>query len=645
MIETGRTYDVRRNPKTGREEIVSNYVGKGNTSPNKVGKVLSNGMNTKTLETAFVNSGIFGGPYSASNSVSFTAISTAATRYITLLEGLLPEEEYLMRQYYKDIYLYDSIAGSAVDMMSTLPFSDFSLSGLDDSMLDTYNTAIERLNLRTIFPSMAVDYLVFGAFISTLVFRNSDRIFTDLIPYDMGQCTFEEMPIYGLDPLITVSLDNRMLNFLGSNDPYIRQVRARLSPGLLRAFQSGAARLDPITTIFVPRRTSTSIGPVSWIRRLIPIYLIEKVLYRGTYSEAARRQRGSLHVTAGTPDWEPTPTELDSITALFQQADFDPLGAIITTRQGVEMQEFRQGGEFWKWTDVAMTTAGMKLNALGINSAFMSGDTTVSNMEGALSVFTENMASFRQFVSQKFFNEKLFPIIATVNGFIDEKKAPKGIQNKTAVYDGSYENSAQYMELLENPNWLKMPQVIWHKDLSPKKDFSFLETLQQLTTQGVPIPLRVWASAGGLSLDSLMAAMPTDLDLRNKLGKMLGVQIPGPIGVPEEGQPQSSGQAISQDQRDMQNQQSDQMENQLAAFNLLGRQPVGLLNRDFGEASEVVGSTKTGKKKYIIGQTEANKRANRMIEKAAKNMSDPNHAAEVKEKVISYNQGRMPSIL
>lgn len=630
MIETASSLGVKVDPLTGEKKIVSNYVG-GQGTQQKVGRVLNNGAEQKFLEQAFVSSGIFGGPYSASNSVSFTAISTAATRYITLLEGLIPEEEYLMRQYYKDIYLYDHIAGAAVDMMSTLPFSEFSLTGLDDKQLNTYNSAIERLNLKTLFPSMAVDYLVFGAFIGTFLFRNSDRVFTDVIPYDIGQCTFEEMPVYGMDPLITVSMNNKILNFLSSNNPYVQQVRNRISPSLLRAFSSGAAQLDPITTIFVPRRTATSIGPVSWLRRLIPIYLIEKVLFRGTYSEAARRQRGSVHIVAGDESWEPTPTELDSLTALFQQADFDPLGAIITTRQGVGIEEFRRGGDFWKWTDVAMETAGFKLNGLGINSAFFDGSTTVSNMEGALSILMENMASFRQFVTQKFFYEKLFPVIATVNGFIDPEKMPKRLQGKRAVYDGSYENSAQYMELLENPNWLKVPQVMWHKQLSSKQDANTLETLQVLTQQGVPIPLRVWASAGGMSLDSLISALPNDKEIRDKLGKELGVEMPKPVNIPQPEETQAP-------------QSLDQGEEQAALLSLLGRQPKGLMNRDFGESSEVVGRTKTGKKQFIPRQKEANERANLKLVKAMKNMSDPNYARQVKERILSENGGVFPSL-
>ena len=80
---------------------------------------------------------------------------------------------------------------------------------------------------------------------------------------------------------------------------------------------------------------------VSMFRRVVPIYLLEKMLYRGTISESQRRQRAIMHIQAGSETWTPINTELQGLVALFQQADLDPTGAIVATRNDVNVGEVR----------------------------------------------------------------------------------------------------------------------------------------------------------------------------------------------------------------------------------------------------------------------------------------------------------------
>ena len=76
---------------------------------------------------------------------------------------------------YRDIYYHDAVCGSAVDMYSTLPFSEFSIGGADEKTLAPYREAIERLNLRTAMPGMTVDYLVTGAYIGSILHSKKQK--------------------------------------------------------------------------------------------------------------------------------------------------------------------------------------------------------------------------------------------------------------------------------------------------------------------------------------------------------------------------------------------------------------------------------------------------------------------------------------
>ncbi len=259
-----------------------------------------------------------------------------------MLDGIAPTNQQALFDIYKDIYYHDSIAGAAVDMMSTLPFSDWTLSGANEEQLEVFESNLDRLNMRALMPEMSVDFLVLGTFLATLVFKKKEKLFTDLIPQNISDCTVIPTPLYGTDPLIKMRIGDDMREFINSREPHIERLKERLSPDMLKAMHSPEVSLDPLTTLYVPRRSFTFNNTgTSLFHRLLPIYFLERILYRGTLTEATKRQRSILHVIGGDEDWEPTDTELKSLLALFQQADLDPIGAMIATRDDVSTSEIR----------------------------------------------------------------------------------------------------------------------------------------------------------------------------------------------------------------------------------------------------------------------------------------------------------------
>src|SRR5690606_6463047 len=168
---------------------------------------------------------------------------------------------------------------------------------------------------------------------------------------------------------------------------------------------------------FIMRRAPRStLFPYTTLFR--SIWLMEKNLFRGTLVETARRQRGILHLTLGDGDqWEPTMADMQMAMELFQNADADPLGAVIATRMGITTDEIRQGGDFWKITDLWDQTMAMKLRALGISESFLSGEATYSNADTSLTVFIESLRTYRDTVTSKLFYNKIFPLVSAMNGY------------------------------------------------------------------------------------------------------------------------------------------------------------------------------------------------------------------------------------
>lgn len=538
-----------------------------------------------------------------------------------MLTGLTPSVENIMYALYRDMYFNESVAGCAVDLISTLPFSEFSLGGLAVHKGDlkavhrVYQETLERLNLRTLLPEMSVDYLVMGKHCSSLLYNKEKKTFTDILPHKPESLKIEPLPFYSQDPIITVQFDKEALALLNRTaSPRIQRIREHLGAGVIDSILKGSMELDPLSTIFVPRRTfSSNDTGTSYLRRLLPIYLIEKNLYRGTLVESARRQRGILHLTLGDGEvWNPTVQDLEFMTELFMGADSDPLGAIIATRSGITVEEHRQGGDFWKSTDFTDSVLSHKLRALGISEAFLTGDATYATSDAALSVFIDTIRTFRDMMTRKLFYNKLFPLISLINGFTT-KDGKIRIQDNLIAQVTSEE---ALMKLNDNSKLL-VPSVHWNKQLKPEGDAQYIELLQSLTDKGVPVPLRALAAAGGLDLDLLIRQQDEDLDLRKRIGEYQK-KIKELAPPPPPGEESMSAEADMERVSKLVALASTDPTGRIRSAVLADRGRVPLLKRDFS-SSEPYKLSKTGKPRPVLNRVEFDQRANERILKSLRN--------------------------
>lgn len=562
------------------------------------------------LEQETANLG-FGGATGGASGLSISGIGASQRNNLDLiLTGIINDKQsHIMRMMYRDIYNYDPVGGSAVDMTATLPFSDFSLTGCPDKELEVYVSSIERLSLKTQNSYIHANELVFGEFVATAVFSSKDKVFTDMVPYALEQCDMQYLPFISMEPSITVRPDGELKQFLNSTEPEIIQLKKHIPEDLLRNMSQGEFVLDPLTTIYMARTTIDRSEPTSYFRRLIPIYLLEKTLTRGTLVEATKRQRAFLHAMVGNEDWEPTEEELGAVVEMLQKADLDPLGPVIATRDGIQLSEARSGGDFWKSTDIYDITTSLKLRALQISESFLSGDSTYATAEINLSVYMENLKYNRASYTQKLFYNKLFPVIAAVNGFIDSDKE----QTKRSTVHHKVKDGSKY----------RIPKVHWHKNLDPVSDTQTIEMLNILSEKGIPVPLRLWAAAGGMSLESIEEDLDKDIDIRKQFAE---------YNQELEKAAQELGGGDEYDEF------ASVRKKRLNKANANLFAPTGsvvprsIFSRDYGDASEVFERTVTGKRRHVYRQKEANRRINEIIAKATANLSDKSHYANTVRK-------------
>lgn len=536
-----------------------------------------------------------------------------------MLLGMTPQNEKALYPVYKDIYYNESVAGCAVDLISSLPFSEFSLGGLATQRGDLrrvhheYEEVLERLNLRTLLPEMSVDYLVMGKHCSSLLYNRERKTFTDILPHPVESLTITPLPFYSQDPIINVAFQKAVTDIMGRTDsPRIKRIREHLGPSVCDAIAKGSMELDPLSTIFIPRRTfSANDTGTSYLRRILPIYLIEKNLFRGTLVESARRQRGIMHVTLGDGDqWIPSVQDMEFITELFQGADSDPLGAIIATRMGVSVEEIRQGGDFWKSTDFNDSVLSHKLRALGISEAFLSGDANYSTGDAALSVFLDTIRTFRDMMTRKLFYNKLFPLISLINGFTTKN-------GKLTIQDNliSQVTSEEALQQLNDNSKLFIPSVHWNKQLKPEGDTAYMEMLSGMAEKGIPVPLRMLAAAGGLDIDTLIRQQDEDIDMRKRVAEYVKriTELTPKTAMTES---ESADRVMAANRLAALAASDPTGKTRSSVLAERGRVPI--LSRDYS-SYEPYDTTKTGKKKVIHNRAAYERRANENIVRALRN--------------------------
>jgi hypothetical protein len=441
-----------------------------------------------------------------------------------LLDDVIPKADAQLMSLFERIYQTDAVAGTAVDMLRTFAWSDYTLSGIKDpAKMKLFADALDMFNPIVTMPEIHGEFLKYGRSISTLVFSQELGTWTDIIPHNPAHCILEGIPIRGFDPRIDVTASTEMQRLLSSTDPRDKIARERIPKRLIDALKKGRAELDPLTTLFVPRRVSmTDWKGTSLFWRILPYYAIERALLSSTISNARRRTRSILHVQMGIDQvWEPTDAEMADATNLFLQSEEDPAGAVIVTRNGFNVGEVRAGSDHWKISDEQDQLRAAKLNGLGISEAILSGDANFNTMDATLTMFVEGQKVVRSHLTNQVIYRMLFAQIARAHGLLKSDRSQADASHN--VRTGGRRVSAAPLsvdEALKIPfKDLEIPMVHWTKNLSPQSDQAYFDILEKAETKGVPIPVSMWASAAGIDLTQLVETLPDDAALRKKLKK------------------------------------------------------------------------------------------------------------------------------
>lgn len=604
-------------------EAYSNRKPSGGTSSPKSSPSNVGGATVETADSI--------APLSMNGAGHNTQISEIVTRtYLTpLLQEIVPDYDFNLAQppttlyrLYRDIYYYDTISGSAVETITSLAFSDFDLTGLEGNQLNKFVDSIDNLRVRRLLPQMSIMFLVYGMFVAQMPWESTKKIFKNLVPHNPSFTTLHINPIFGKDPSVAVDFQSALAAMRGSGGN--KRNRSKESTddryGLPEAMFEGNYTIPEDELLFMTRKgMAMDIRGISYFKRVLPIWLMEKAMLRGTLDQATKRQRGITHIMAGEEDWVPTAEDMRMLAEMWANADLDPLSATFVTRNGININEVGAADAFWKYPDIYDFASQAKMRALGINEAVLSGDATIATMDTALSLFVESVREHRDTITYETFYERMFPRIAVENN-IFLKKTQKNINpfNTETARSSGYEIGSVIENFL--PHKHAIPRVQWHKRLRPEADTSYLEMLGTLEEKGIPVPLQMWAASGGMDMDSLLNSLPKDVEQRKVVQEWKEkVKPEGAEGEGGEGGYEGAS---------------------TADFNV-----IGLANRDFAAVEEAYGFKNVTKGKRHLLSTKGRKTMqevfHRKLAEAAVNVAKRENA---KAKLEEASSGKTISI-
>jgi hypothetical protein len=421
------------------------------------------------------------------------------------------------------IYLTDPVAGPAIDFYREVPFGPVILGGIkDEKLLQFYNDALDSINIQRHLPFLAGDILVEGRLICHLLMSESKGYWKEMIVHDSDYVLVEPSPIIGEEPTIDLMVPPSYQRWATNPDPRIVAQRRKLDPKLVQLMAAGATiPLSPENTIFVPRRASAhDVMGTSLLMRILPVIAVEWAYLQAEVTGLRRRAAPWTIAKVGIEDkWEPTPEEMMAIQDMMVAAEEDPTGAKLVFRNGVEIESTSaHHTELAKWIEQWSIFKEAKLQGLGMNEAFATGEASWSYLESMLSLGMERIRNFRQFIANEVIREGLLAPLAKIHGYHKRSTAEASCNGRIRIsHESAYGNKSVHAS--DNSSNLAIPTVEWSRSLQPTADRDYLDILEMLEGKGMPIPLRKWAQAGGYDLEEALDGMKGDLALRKQLAE------------------------------------------------------------------------------------------------------------------------------
>ena len=138
-----------------------------------------------------------------------------------------------------------------------------------EELRQVFEENIDRLRITTLFPAAVRERMVFGAYLSLLVYNADRKVFTDTIPFEYKNTEVQSNVLYGGDPTIVVRLAEDQRRFLVQSHLHDQEYRKnpltdKIGPKLMELLRSGPFELDALSSLYFPNNLSRRL---TWVHR------------------------------------------------------------------------------------------------------------------------------------------------------------------------------------------------------------------------------------------------------------------------------------------------------------------------------------------------------------------------------------------
>lgn len=163
------------------------------------------------------------------------APNTESLERSSLMDDITPKSDIALLQLFEMMYERDAVAGPSIDLISTLPWSDWTLSGVDDpAIMRIYEEAMEAFAPEETMPELTREYLTYGRFISSLLYDGEQGTWRGIIPHNPKFVTLTPVPMRGFDPLLDLTASPEMKVFLDSKDKRLELAKNMMPEDMMK---------------------------------------------------------------------------------------------------------------------------------------------------------------------------------------------------------------------------------------------------------------------------------------------------------------------------------------------------------------------------------------------------------------------------
>lgn len=454
-------------------DISSNYTG----TPGILRDVMPDGISLSPMRRRADSPIGMANPMAGGNSV-FTSSRGYLPEVDSIDRQSYPIYRILANKYWRLFYKLDPVIGAVIDLMGDLPFGDFQLAGegVDGEIKQRLDDMNDRVKLRSLLPSMAREFDVVGEVCPHAFYSNDMGAWDAITLHNPDYLEVVYSPFLRMDPIVEFVPDQKLRAIVNATHPMLVRYRESMPAELVSKLRSGEnIPLDPVNCTFIPRRLHPyDIRGTSIISRLWRTLMAEDALWNSLIQTARRASAPIKIIKLGDPATGtiPSPEEEKRVLGLFAQAENDPQAWIsysyqIATEMGGAPERVMSIRDNYDLIE------RLKLTALGVSKALLSGEASYSAAAAGLTIFLQRMKARRQFFESEWILPKYFLPVAMANRWVKPTQAElsHGVRTKRS-----------WVELQDAGRFI-VPNIEWAKSLDPQIERERIDAMVALEQQ------------------------------------------------------------------------------------------------------------------------------------------------------------------